>query len=61
MDRSVYETLSLRMARQPSETIESHAHPFSRLLPEHTEGIASRKRRRRREPAVLVRDMTGRI
>src|SRR4029077_13717133 len=62
IDRGVYETLSLRMARQPSETVE---YMFTRFLAycleytegiELTEGVAAGD-----EPAVLVRDLTGRI
>lgn len=61
-DRGVYETLDLRMARQPSETPEFMV---TRLLAycleytegiEFTEGIASGD-----EPAVIVRDLTGRV
>ena len=62
IDRGVYETLSLRMARQPSETVE---YMFTRFLAycleytegiELTEGVAAGD-----EPAVLVRDLTGRV
>jgi uncharacterized protein YaeQ len=62
IDRSVYETLAIRMARQPSETME---YMLTRLLAycleyaegiEFTEGVASGD-----EPAVLVRDLTGRL
>ncbi len=62
IDRGVYQTLALRLARQPSETSEFM---LTRLLAycleytegiEFTEGVASGG-----EPAVLVRDMTGRI
>ncbi len=62
IDRGVYQTLALRLARQPSETSEFM---LTRLLAycleytegiEFTEGVASGD-----EPAVLVRDMTGRI
>jgi uncharacterized protein YaeQ len=62
IDRGVYETLSLRLARQPSETLE---YMLTRLLAycleytegiEMTEGVASGS-----EPAVLVRDLTGRV
>ncbi len=62
IDRGVYETLALRMARQPSETME---YMLTRVLAycleyaegiEFTEGVASGD-----EPAVLVRDLTGRL
>jgi uncharacterized protein YaeQ len=61
-DRGVYETLDLRVARQPSETAE---YMVMRILAycleytagiEFTGGVASGD-----EPAVLVRDLTGRI
>jgi uncharacterized protein YaeQ len=62
IDRGVYQTISLRVARQPSETAEFM---LTRLLAycleyaegiEFTEGVAAGD-----EPAVLVRDMTGRV
>ena len=62
IDRGVYQAVALRLARQPSETPEFM---FTRLLAycleyaegiEFTEGVAAGD-----EPAVLVRDMTGRI
>jgi uncharacterized protein YaeQ len=62
IDRRVYHTLALRLARQPSETPEFM---LTRLLAycleyaegiEFTEGVAAGD-----EPAVLVRDMTGRV
>ncbi|TXH04516.1 MAG: YaeQ family protein [Nevskiaceae bacterium] len=62
IDRGVYENLELRVARQPSETAE---YLLARLLAyclEYgegivlTEGVAAVD-----EPAVLVRDLTGRI
>src|SRR5712692_3576348 len=62
VDRGVYETLELPIARQPSETAE---YMLTRVLAwcleytegiELTEGVASGN-----EPAVLVRDLTGRI
>lgn len=63
VDRSVYEDLSLRVARHPSET-----DPFmvTRLLAyclEHEEGIAfgAGGISSNEEPAVLVKDLTGRI
>ena len=62
IDRGVYQSLALRLARQPSETAEFM---LTRLLAycleytegiEFTEGVAAGD-----DPAVLVRDMTGRI
>src|SRR6266581_1500046 len=62
VDRGVYETLDLRVAQQPSETAEYMLTRFLAYCLEYTEGIeltegvASGD-----EPAVLVRDLTGRI
>ena len=62
MDRGVYETLNLRVARHPSETTE---YMVVRILAycleyqegiEMTEGVSSAD-----EPALVVRDLTGRI
>ena len=62
LDRGVYETLELRVARHPSETAE---YMLVRLLAyclefregiELTEGVSSGD-----EPALLVRDLTGRV
>jgi uncharacterized protein YaeQ len=62
VDRGVYETFDLQVARQPSETAE---YMLSRVLAycleygegiAFTEGVAAGD-----EPAVLVRDLTGRI
>jgi uncharacterized protein YaeQ len=62
MDRGVYETLELRVARHPSETAE---YMLVRILAycleygdgiELTSGVSSGD-----EPALLVRDLTGRI
>jgi uncharacterized protein YaeQ len=62
VDRGVYETLELRVARHPSETAE---YMVARVLAycleytegiEMTEGVSSGD-----DPAVLVRDLTGRI
>ena len=61
-DRNVYESLDLRVAQQPSETME---YMLMRVLAycleyrdgiEFTEGVAAGS-----EPAVLVRDLTGRV
>lgn len=61
LDRGVYEDLTLRLAQHPSETT---AFMVTRLLAyclEYTEGIAfSEGIAATNEPAVLVRDTTGR-
>ena len=62
IDRSVYEKLDVRIARHPSEAME---YMFMRVLAycleyrdgiELTQGVAAGS-----EPAVLIRDLTGRI
>jgi uncharacterized protein YaeQ len=62
IDRGIYENLDLRIARQPSETIE---YMFMRVMAycleysggiELTQGVAAGN-----EPAVLIRDLTGRV
>jgi uncharacterized protein YaeQ len=62
MDRGVYETLDLRVARQPSETME---YMLSRVIGyclEYREGIAfSQGIAAGDEPAVAVRDLTGQL
>jgi len=62
VDRGVYETLELRVAQQPSETAE---YMLTRVLAwclEYTEGIALTEGvASGDEPAILVRDLTGRI
>jgi uncharacterized protein YaeQ len=60
VDRGVYETLELRLARHPSESPE---YLVTRLLAyclEHTEGISfSKGLSDPDEPAIVVRDLTG--
>jgi uncharacterized protein YaeQ len=60
VDRNVYESLSLRVARHPSETEE---YLLARILAyclEYTEGIAfSKGLAEPDEPAISVRDLTG--
>ncbi len=62
MDRGVYEKLDLRIARQPSETIEYMLMRVFAYCLEYgdgimfTEGVAAGN-----EPAVMLRDLTGRI
>ena len=61
-DRGVYESLDLRVAQQPSETIDYMLIRILAYCLEYregivlTEGVAAGN-----EPAVLVRDLTGRI
>ena len=62
MDRGVYETLDLRVARHPSETAEfmlvrilAYCLEYQEGI-ELTEGVSSGD-----DPAVLVRDLTGRV
>jgi uncharacterized protein YaeQ len=59
-DRNVYETLSLRVAQHPSETVE---YMLTRVLAyclEYTEGLAfSRGVSDVDEPALSIRDLTG--
>ena len=61
-DRGVYESLSLRVARHPSE---SEDHLIARLLAyllEFVEGLAfSREISEPDEPAMAIRDLTGAI
>jgi len=62
VDRGVYETLNLRLARQPSETLEYMLIRFLAYCLEYTEGIEFTEGvAARDQPAVLVRDLTGRI
>lgn len=62
IDRGLYETLDLRMARQPSETMEYMLMRFFAYCLEYTDGIAFTEGvASGDEPAVVVRDLTGRI
>ena len=62
IDRGVYETLSLRLARQPSETLEYMLTRFLAYCLEYTEGIRFTEGvAAGDQPAVLVRDLTGRV
>src|SRR4026207_172545 len=62
IDRGIYEKLTLCVARHPSETLEYLLMRVFAYCLEYedgillTEGVAARD-----EPAVLVRDLTGRI
>src|SRR5581483_5256403 len=62
VDRSVYETLELKTARHPSETLD---YLVTRVLAyglEHAEGIAFTKGLGEgEEPAIWVRDLTGQL
>lgn len=61
VDRGVYETLSLRVARHPSETEELLVTRVLAYCLEHEEGIAfSKGVCEGDEPAVYVRDPAGR-
>lgn len=62
MDRGVYESLDLRVARHPSESAEymvvrvvAYCLEYERGI-EFTEGLSSGD-----EPAIVVRDLTGRM
>jgi uncharacterized protein YaeQ len=62
IDRGVFETLSLRVARHPSENLEfmvvrilAYCLEYQQGI-ELTEGVSSGD-----EPALLVRDLTGRV
>jgi uncharacterized protein YaeQ len=59
-DRGVYETLTIRAARHPSETPEFLVTRMLAYCLEYTEGIAfSRGLSDPDEPAITVRDLTG--
>src|SRR3954463_13819202 len=60
VDRNVYETLSLRVARHPSETEEYLVTRVLAYCLEYVDGIAfSKGIAEPDEPAVVVRDLTG--
>lgn len=62
IDRAVYQSLALRLARQPSETSEFMLTRLLAYCLEYEEGIAFTEGvAAGDDPAVLVRDMTGRI
>ncbi len=62
VDRGVYEDLTLRVARHPSETDAFMVTRILAYLLEYEEGIAfSEGISSTDEPAVLVRDLTGRL
>jgi len=60
VDRSVYDALSLRVARHPSETEDYLVTRVLAYCLEYTEGIAfSKGLAAPDEPAIVVRDLTG--
>ena len=60
VDRGVYETLSIRAARHPSETAEYLATRVLAYCLEYTDGVTfSKGLAEPDEPAVVVRDLTG--
>jgi uncharacterized protein YaeQ len=62
IDRAVYERLELRIARQPSETVDYMLMRVFAYCLEYREGIALTEGvAAGDEPAVLIRDLTGRI
>ena len=62
MDRNVYETLDLRVARHPSETAEYMLVRILAYCLEYQEGIALTDGvSSGEEPALVVRDLTGRL
>ena len=61
IDRGIYEKLDLRIARQPSETIEYMLMRVFAYCLEYTEGILLTEGvAAGSDPAILVRDRTGR-
>src|SRR6185503_11743098 len=62
VDRGVYESLTLRLAMHPSETMEYMATRLMAYCLEYTEGIEmTTGLSDGDEPAIVVRDLTGRI
>jgi uncharacterized protein YaeQ len=62
VDRGVYATLDLRMARQPSESTEYMAVRLLAYCLEYTDGIAfTQGVAAKDEPAIWVRDLTGKL
>lgn len=62
VDRGVYESLDLRMAMHPSETAEYMTTRLLAYCLEYTEGIEfTAGLSDGDEPAILVRDLTGRV
>src|SRR5437764_10061051 len=62
VDRGVYESLALRLAMHPSETMEYMATRLLAYCLEYTEGIEmTAGLSDGDEPAIVVRDLTGRV
>lgn len=62
VDRGVYETLDLRLAMHPSETAEYMTTRLLAYCLEYTDGIEfTTGLSNGDEPAILVRDLTGRV
>ena len=63
IDRGVYETFAVRMARQPSETADYMLTRYLAYCLEYVEGIELTEgvAAGGDEPAVVVRDLTGRL
>ena len=62
VDRGVYESLALRLAMHPSETMEYMATRLMAYCLEYTEGIEmTAGLSNGDEPAIVVRDLTGRV
>jgi uncharacterized protein YaeQ len=62
MDRGVYETLNVRLARHPAESLEYLASRLLAYCMEYEEGITFGKGLAEAdEPALLVRDDTGQL
>jgi len=60
VDRGIYETLELRLARHPSESADFLVTRLLAYCLEYTEGIAfSKGLSDPDEPAIVVRDLTG--
>src|SRR5204862_5250436 len=62
VDRGVYETVAVRLAMHPSETTEYMATRLLAYCLEYTQGIEmTAGLSDGNEPAIVVRDLTGRI
>ncbi len=62
IDRGVYESLDLRLAQHPSESAEYMVTRLLAYLLEYTEGIEfTQGLSNADEPAIVVRDLTGRL
>ncbi len=62
VDRGVYQSLALRLAKHPSETVEYMASRLLAYCLEYTEGIEmTAGLSDGDEPAIVARDLTGKI